>query len=95
MSKPYQAWNSSANASCTARNALVTGTYYDLLTAAKIAGGASAPIVFFFQSLYAGGYTSAELVNSISDFRQQVDHVLTCSKSQSAAQWDELPTYAS
>ena len=69
----------------TARNAVATGTYYDLLTAAKLAGGAPAPIVFFFRSLYAGGFTPTELQDANSDFRQQVAHVLTCSKSQSAA----------
>lgn len=62
-----------ASVSRTARNALVTGTYYDRLTAAKIAGGASAPIIIFFRPLYASGYTSAELGNANSNFRQQVE----------------------
>ena len=74
-----------ANVYRTPRDSLATGTYYDLLSAAKIAGEASAPIVFFFRSLFAGGYTVLELNDANSVFRQQVAHFLTCSKSQSTA----------
>ena len=74
-----------ANVCRTPRDALATGTYYDLLTAAKVAGGAAPPIVFFVRSLFAGGFTLAEHADGNSDFQQQIAHVLTCSKSQSTA----------
>ena len=69
----------------TARNACTTTTtFYDQLSAAKLSGGASAAVVFFFRTLVTA-YTVAELQDGNGDFRLQLDHVLSCSKSGSTA----------